>query len=156
MSETATETREFARYKYRSSATTFNPLVAVAVVATIAALVAMRATPWALTLLVIPLVIVIRLVRAGSNNLLLIGSRYVIVGSGIVYYQNIARVHLDRERRTLTLTSSRGNTLVLAAERFPTNARKPDKIRLNTGAKFDKAVEKILQRLKEINPDVVV
>lgn len=140
-------TTEFASYKYRLGSSVVTPLGLAAWVGLWRWSVR-SIPPWTLCLLLFPLFVLVRHLRR-VNGTLIIASRYVIVGDAIVYYRNVSRVQLDRERRTLTLCSSRGAQLVIEAERFPTNARKADKIRSNTTAKFDKAVEKLMQRLQQ-------
>lgn len=147
-------TTEFASYKYRLGGSEVTPLGLAAAGVALAALAGARLTPWTLVLLLFPLFVLVRHLRRVNGSLLIAG-RYVIVGETIMYYRNVSRVRLDRERRTLTLVSGSGRQLVIAAERFPTNARKADKIRVNTTAKFEKAVDKLMQRLRETVPDVI-
>lgn len=144
----------FARYKYRTGGNRVTPMGLAGAGVVLLSFVGARFTPWALCLLLFPLVLLVRHLRR-VNGALVIAGRYVIAGDAIMYYRNVARVQLDRERRTLTLFSATGHRLVIEAERFPTNARKAEKIRINTSAKFDKAVAKLTERLKEVVPDAV-
>ena len=50
----------------------------------------------------------------------------------------------------------RGKSLVIAADKFPTNARKDFMIKANKTAKFDKVTEKIIARLRAASPDIVI
>lgn len=151
-----TEIREFASYGYQVDSR-MNTLVSIAVLSAFIAIpCAGIFTPWFLLLLLIPAGIFIYVKRTGISKPLLIGSRYLIVGDRIVYYQNVTQARLDEEKQTLTLSSDRCKNLVIAAEKFPTNARKSEKIKINKTAKFEKVTGRILDRLRLAAPDVLV
>ena len=148
------ENREFAAYGYQSG-TTMNTLGIIVILAVFFALgcSAFFRTPWFLLLLVVPVGVFVYVKRTGCDKPLLIAGRYLILGERIVYYGSVVRASLDKERQTLTITAKRGLPVVIAAEKFPTNARKPDKIRINKSAKFYKVAERILTRLRAAAPD---
>lgn len=146
----------FAQYGYQLD-NTMNKLVIAAVGSVVLAILcAATLSPWFLLLLLVPPGIVVYIRRSGCSKPLLIASRYLILGDRIVYYRNVARASLDNGAQTLTIIPDRGGALVISAEKFPTNARKPDKIRINKTAKFEKVADKIIARLRECTPDIVI
>ena len=150
------EIREFATYKYQAGST-MNKLGCAAIISIFAAIAATIAvSPWFLLLLLVPLGIFIHIKRSGIDRPLVITSRYLILGERIVYFATLTRAVLDDQKQILTLIPSRGTPVTISADKFPTNARKPDKIRINRTAKFDKVIERILARLKESTPQVEV
>ncbi|MDP5239375.1 hypothetical protein Q9Q94_07525 [Uliginosibacterium sp. 31-16] len=88
-----------------------------------------------------------------AENGLMIGPRYLICGNTILYYRNLSRV-ASSAKGVLDLYGSAGAPLRIEQERFPTGARKADKIERNTRAKFDKASALILRRVQAQAPDV--
>lgn len=147
------ESREFAAYGYQTGGT-MNRLGCMAVLAVISAIActAIFQSAWFLLFLLVPVGILVYIKRSGCDKTLLISSRYLILGDRIIYFGTVSRAHLDKEKQTLTLTPKRGAPLVIAADKFPTNARKPDKIRINRGAKFDRVAERIITRLRSVAP----
>ena len=113
-------------------------------------------TPWLFLLLLVPVVIIVHLRRAGLDRQLVITGRYLILGERIVYYRTLKKIVLDQGKQTLTLSPDRSQPLVLAAEKFPTNARKADKIKANKRKKFDSVTAKIIDRVREIPLEVTV
>ncbi len=146
--------KEFAEYKYGNE--TGNTKVILSLTAGILAIgiviAAIIINPLAIALIPIPIIIVIINKRTPSSNLIFIGERYLIIGTNVIYYKNIEKTSLDKKIEKFTLTAIEGKTYEINAASFPTNARKPDKIKKNKTAKFEKAVDKILARLKEISP----
>jgi hypothetical protein len=150
------EPREFAVYGYLVD-NTMNKLVGVAIGSIFLAIpCAAGISGWFLLLLLVPVGVGIYIKYSGCDKPLVIASRYLILGDRIIYYRNVARASLDKSAQTLTITPERGGALVITAEKFPTNARKPDKIRINKTAKFEKVADKIIARLRESSPDVVI
>jgi hypothetical protein len=151
------ENREFASYGYQAD-NTMNKLIGAAIVSVFIAIACtgIFRSPWFLVLLLIPVGIFVYIKRSGISKPLLIAGRYLILGDRIVYYRNVSQVRLDKQKQTLTINSDRGRNLVISADKFPTNARKPDKIRINRTAKFDKVSERIIARLQAASPDIVI
>jgi hypothetical protein len=150
------ENREFAAYGYQVDGS-LGKLTGIAVgTAFMSWPLSGIFSAWCLLLLVVPLCIFIYVKRSGCNKPLLIGSRYLIVGDRIVYYQNITQARLDEEKQTLTISSDRCKNLIIAADKFPTNARKTDKIKANKTAKFEKVTGRILDRLRVAAPEILV
>ena len=114
-----------------------------------------KLSPWFGLGLLIPLGIAVQLVRAAGKKNLIIAPRYLIVGTEIIYYAVVTQARLDRRKQALTLQSERGRRVTVEAERFPNTARKAEKIRINRTGKFEKAVEKILQRLPGVTPEII-
>ena len=134
---------------------TLNKLIASAIVSVFVALACSAAlSPWFLLLLLTPVGIFVYIKRSGCSKPLLITSRYLILGDRIMYFGTVTRASLDKEKQTLTIIADKGRSLTIAADKFPTNARKPDKIRINRSAKFDKVSERIMARLRVVSPDL--
>lgn len=151
------ENREFAVYSYDAGGRGKRVLLVVAILSAILAVIfASMFSPWCLLLLLLPVAIIIHMARAGYDKSLLIGNRYLILGDCILYFANVSSARMDKAGQTLTLMSERGKKLVVAAEKFPTNARKADKIRVNKSAKFEKVTARIIARLKEASPGIVI
>lgn len=88
---------------------------------------------------------------AGTKKLF-VGPRYLICGSEIVYFANVERVDRDDLAGTLCLAAAGCPPFVLERERFPTGARKTDKIARNRAAKFAKVAERIVTAVRAANP----
>ncbi len=156
MGSETVEIREFASYGYQVDSS-LGKLTAIAVGTAFVSLpLSGIFTEWFLLLLLIPAGIFIYIKRTGISKPLLIGSRYLIVGDRIVYYQNVTQARLDEEKQTLTISTDRSKNLVIAAEKFPTNARKTYKIKANKTAKFEKVTGRILDRLRVAAPEILV
>jgi hypothetical protein len=150
------KTSEFALYGYQID-NSMNRLTGAAIGSLFIAIpCALSLSPLFLLLLFIPLGIFIYFKRSGCSKPLLIASRYLILGDLIIYYRNVSGVTLDKKQQTLTLNATRGKSITIAADKFPTNARKLDKIRHNKTAKFEKVSAKIIAMLKANAPDVVI
>lgn len=111
--------------------------------------------------LVIGLVVLGLIIFSADKRKLYVGPRYLICGNQILYFANITRARIDRGVGTLVLeTGSDGNhpkaRFVLERERFPTGARKKDKIAKNQAAKFDKVADKLLEKVREAAPGVII
>lgn len=102
--------------------------------------------PVSLVTLLVPL---IAWTTAGRH--LLLGPRYLLCGQTIVYYANVKRLTLSRGTGTLRVQSNNGQNFVLERDKFPTNARKADKIQKNKAAKFDKVADKIIEKVRKSN-----
>lgn len=85
-----------------------------------------------------------------------LGPRYLLCGQQIVYYGNVESVALSRVAGTLRVYAHNGQVFVLERDKFPTNARKAEKIRINKAAKFDKVVEKIIDKVRQTAPHAEV
>lgn len=85
---------------------------------------------------------------SGSRHLLL-GPRYLLCGKSIIYYANVQRLTLSRSAGTLQVQSRNGQRFVLERDKFPTGARKADKIKKNKAAKFDKVADKIIEKVRK-------
>jgi hypothetical protein len=89
----------------------------------------------------------------GSKKIFL-GPRYLICGDSIVYYNNVERLELDEAAGRLLLVTASDQAFTLERERFPTNARKADKIARNKAAKFSKVAHNIIVRVQRSVPGV--
>ncbi len=87
-----------------------------------------------------------------STRKILVGTRYLICGSEIVYFANVERVDRDDVAGILRLTGNDGRSLLIDRDKFPTNARKAHKILNNKLAKFTKVAERIITHVQAANP----
>lgn len=85
---------------------------------------------------------------------LLLGPRYLLCGITIVYYGNVKRLVLSPTQGTLRLQCANGQVFVLERDKFPTNARKAEKIANNKAAKFDKVCAKIVEKVRDAGAGV--
>ena len=81
-----------------------------------------------------------------------LGIRYAIVGNTIVYFRNVRKMELRDGH--LTLHWGKDQVLQIERSRFPTNARKDEKIAKNKAAKFEKVCERIIRRVLQAAPGV--
>lgn len=146
----------FPEFKYNSGIRTpGGPLMLIAVALAIGIAIAGAAySPFFFALMIVPAAMIIIRSFRPSPNVIVVGARYCVVGPAVVYYQNLTAARVDPEGRVLTLKSGDGRTVEIRADRFPTNAQKPDKIALNRKAKFDKVAQKVMARVKERAPSV--
>jgi hypothetical protein len=94
------------------------------------------------------------LVYISAARKLSLGTRYLLCGNDIVYYGNVTRLALSEKEGKLSVRSANGKTFVLERERFPTGARKADKIKKNRAAKFGKVAAKIVDKVRKASPAV--
>lgn len=143
----------FSSWKYRhagrGSRSRAQKLLAAALL--FGSLLALSEPPLAIFLGIVGLVALF----AGSKKLF-VGPRYLLCGSEIVYFANVDRVDRDEIAGTLRLSVADGRSFVLERDKFPSNARKEDKIRRNQAAKFAKAAEQVVGRIRAANPAAVI
>ncbi len=141
---------EFALFKYPHGGP---PLVSPArrrftyASAAAALLATVLAFPAGALLWLVPL-----LARFTAGRYLQLGPRYLLCGSTIVYYGNVRRMAMSRSRGTLELFGAEGSVLRLERDKFPTNARKPDKITRNKATKFEKVSARIVEHVRKAAP----
>ncbi len=141
---------QFAAWKYQHpgkggvSAKRWKWVVGTAIVAGIATLAFF---PAGLFVGIVPL-----LVYFSAPKQIALGPRYLICGSQIVYYGNVASLSLDRAAGRLTLVSANAKSFVIEQEKFPTNARKSHKVAANKATKFAKVAEKIIEKVRQASP----
>ena len=99
--------------------------------------------PFGLLALIVPAIIYL----AGGRTLVL-GPRYLICGDQIIYYANVTELKLSEAEGTLSLQTGKAVPFVIERERFPTNARKKDKIAANKAAKFNKVSARIMEKVR--------
>jgi hypothetical protein len=87
---------------------------------------------------------------------LLLGPRYLLCGNAIVYFGNVKRMTLTRSQGKLRLECTNGKAFVLERDKFPTGARKTDKIAKNKAKKFDKVSSKIMEKVRAASANVVM
>jgi hypothetical protein len=87
------------------------------------------------------------------KSLLCIAPRFLTCGPTILYYRNITKIVLQKEPGQLTLFCG-DESLRITQDKFPTGARKPDKIKANTEAKFKKVSDRIIGKVLKVTPDV--
>ena len=79
---------------------------------------------------------------------LLIGPRYLLCGNSLVYFANVTRLRYAETEGRLSVECASGKTFVLDRDKFPTGARKADKIKRNKAAKFTKVAGKIVDKVR--------
>jgi hypothetical protein len=89
-----------------------------------------------------------------SRKVILVGPRYFICGDAIVYYANVTRMALDDRAGTLRLFTASGQGFTLERDKFPTGARKADKIAKNKAAKFAKVSASLIGKIQRASPAV--
>lgn len=115
----------------------------------LAALASLLAFPFGALLFVVPLV-----AWLSAPRQLLLGPRYLLCGKSIVYYTNVRKLSLSKSKGSMRLQSANGQVFVLERDKFPTGARKTDKIAKNKAAKFDKVSSKIVEKVRKAAGDV--
>ncbi len=111
----------------------------------IALVVAVLGFPVGLLALIVPLIVYL-----SRPKKLYVGPRYLICGRQIVYYANVVSLTLEGNELRVQFP---GGAFVLERERFPTNARKPEKIAFNKDQKFSKVAKKIISKVQAAAPD---
>ena len=92
---------------------------------------------------------------AWPKRRLCVGMRYLICGNTVVYYGNVRKMVLTHGKgNELALHWGKNSVFTLERERFPTNARKAEKIQKNKAAKFDKVSNGIIRRVLLAAPTV--
>lgn len=86
---------------------------------------------------------------------LLLGPRYLLCGNSIVYFGNVKQMDLSSAQGKLRLDCKNGTSFVLERDKFPTGARKADKIKKNKAAKFDKVSSKIMEKVRTATANAV-
>lgn len=105
-----------------------------------------------ITGIVLALVAVLAWASAPRTRTLQLGPRYLLCGQQIVYYGNVKSALLSRAKGTLRVQAHNGQVFVLERDKFPTSARKAEKIRINKAAKFDKVADKIIEKVRQAAP----
>lgn len=113
-----------------------------------AGLLARQIWPLAIFLIAISLLILLL-----TRKKLLVNTRYLICGDQIVYFANVVRVVRDDSSGKFHLISANGSKLTLERNKFPTNARKTEKIAINKAAKFDKVAKHLTDRVRRASPE---
>lgn len=89
-----------------------------------------------------------------TSKKILVGPRYAICGPSLVYYNNVVDMSLDETAGTLRLVSANQQAFVLERDKFPTNARKKDKITRNKAEKFAKVSRNLIGKVLRASPNV--
>lgn len=106
--------------------------------------------------IVLALMALIAWLSAPRTRTLQLGPRYLLCGQQIIYYGNVKSVALSRAAGTLRVHAHNGQVFVLERDKFPTNARKAEKIKINKATKFDKVAEKIIDKVRQTAPHAEV
>jgi hypothetical protein len=143
---------EFAIFKYQHTARaelSSARLRFIYVSLTVAMVVSMFIFPLGAALLLLPLV-----AYFSAGKQLKLGPRYLLCGEVILYYGNVKRLILSPAKGTLSVQSANGQLFVLERDKFPTSARKADKISKNKDAKFEKVSSKIIEKVRKAAANV--
>lgn len=138
---------ELAAFKYQHGGTgeiSKGRLIAATVVLTLALIALFILVPLAVFLLFLGLILLFH-----RDTKLYLGPRYLLCGAHFVYYANVTTVVMSESEGTLSLESNNGKTFVLERAKFPTGARKADKIARNKAAKFTKISNKIVEKVRK-------
>ncbi len=145
---------EFATFKYQHSEGTHRSKPRVVVTAACLAGAALSSA-----LSIFPLGIVLLVIAAiawfSSPRQLLLGPRYLLCGNSIVYFGNVKQMDLSAAQGKLRLECKNGAAFVLERDKFPTSARKANKIAKNKAAKFDKVSSKIMEKVRAATANAV-
>lgn len=145
---------KFAAWKYKHEGAGYRsrkqPIVAAALFGgAVVAHFSVHFPPVSIALLLIALITLFY-----SAKKIFLGPRYLICGSNIVYYNNVVRLGLDEAAGQLQLLTASDQTFTLERDKFPTNARKADKISRNKAAKFTKVAHNIIAKVQRAVPGV--
>ena len=105
--------------------------------------------PFGAFLLLLPLVAYL-----SRPKLLYVGPRYLICGDKIVYFGTVNAMALDSASGTLSLTPANAHRFTLERDKFPTSARKANKVKINQAVKFEKVSAKLIQKVLKASPQV--
>lgn len=145
---------EFATFKYQHTEGTQRSKTRVRVTAACLGGAALSSVfgifPLSIVLLVIALI-----AWFSAPRQLLLGPRYLLCGNSIVYFGNVKQMDLSSAQGKLRLECKNGTSFVLERDKFPTGARKADKIKKNKAAKFEKVSSKIMERVRTATTNAV-
>ena len=102
---------------------------------------------------VIPLVAALIAYFSAPKHLL-IGTRYLLCGTTIIYYSNVTQC--TNNLTTLTIKTNKGQRWTLERDKFPTGARHEPKITKNKQEKFDKVSAKIIEKIKKAQSNAII
>jgi len=105
--------------------------------------------PFGAFLLLLPLVAYL-----SRPKLLYVGPRYLICGDKIVYFGTVNAMALDSASGILSLTPANAHRFTLERDKFPTSARKANKVKINQAVKFEKVSAKLIQKVLKASPQV--
>ncbi len=145
---------EFATFKYQHSDSVVRSkqrMLFAGASLVVALLATVIAFPFGAVLLLVPLI-----AWFSAPRQLLLGPRYLLCGNAIVYFGNVKRMTLAPAQGKLRLECTNGKAFVLERDRFPTAARKSDKIAKNKAKKFDKVSGKIMEKVRAASANVVL
>ena len=143
---------EFATFKYQHpdrAPRSRQRLIFVGLSLAVALAIAWIAFPAGALALMVPL-----LAWFSISKQLQLGPRYLLCGKTIVYYGNVRCLTLAQAQGSLRVQSANGQVFVLERDKFPTAARKTDKIAKNKAAKFDKVSGKIIDKVRQTGAQV--
>ena len=143
---------EFASFKYQHAdraTRSRKRLIFVGLSLVVALAIAGFAFPAGALALLVPLI-----AWLSASKQLQLGPRYLLCGNTIVYYGNVRRLTLARAQGSLRVQSVNGQVFVLERDKFPTSARKTDKVAKNKAAKFDKVSGKIIDKVRQTGAQV--
>jgi hypothetical protein len=144
--------KKFSAFKYRhegSGGITAQRWRVVKILLGVALVAVVALFPMGWFALLLPLIAYVT-----APKMLYVGPRYLICGPRIVYFSNVTSIALEESAGTLRLVSSKTGNFLLERDRFPTGARKTDKIKANKALKFDKVSAKLIERVRRAVPEV--
>lgn len=145
---------EFATFKYQHTdpaSRSKQRMVFAGASLVVALLATVIAFPFGAVSLLVPVI-----AWFSAPRQLLLGPRYLLCGNAIVYFGNVKRMTFAPKQGKLRLECTSGKAFVLERDKFPTGARKADKIAKNKAKKFDKVSGKIMDKVRAASANVVL
>lgn len=140
------------KYKYNASAKSsliFGPISIILIIA-VAALLIYLIHFLFIFVAIFSAIVLFNL--AGLNKSIVLDSKFMIIGDRVIWYHNIEKVYLSKNRLTLKIIVKDSIDYTISYDKFPTAAHKPDKITKNKVNKFFKVSNKIIDKVKTIVP----
>ena len=100
---------------------------------------------------------IILLIFLSRGKKILLYNSYFLIGMKIVFYRNILGIYIDGSIGLVRISfRDQEADILIERKSFPTNARKTHKIVANQQRKFEKICDKIVQRTKKLQPNLVL
>lgn len=104
---------------------------------------------------VIAVILFIIFKSSDISGKIIIDSSFIILDSKVYYYTSFKKIEINKNEGIAFLFLSNDKNVIIRRENFPTAARKADKIKKNKMQAFNKVMNKIVNKIKHINPSVI-
>lgn len=84
-----------------------------------------------------------------NTNFILIDSEFFVLHKQVYYYSSVSKINLNKSKDKTTIHLFNGKTLIISHKNFPTDARKPHKIKINQKNKLHKVTSKLVLKAKQ-------